>query len=185
MASSREQGLLAQAVAGDRAAAEELVEHTYRKVYAALFRMCRDEELAADLTQETYRRAWASLKSFRGKSSLFTWLYRIGYTTFLNHVRRPRPLDLVGESSILSRDEMIDEGPSPEEATNLVWESERLRRAVMTLPDSLRFTVTARYWAEASVREIALQEGVTPVAVRKRLKKALRLLALALEEDAS
>jgi DNA-directed RNA polymerase specialized sigma24 family protein len=63
-------------------------------------------------------------------------------------------------------------------------EGDRLRRAVLALPEELRYTVTAVFWGDLPVKEIARQEGITPVGIRKRLKKAFRLLALALEEDA-
>src|SRR5437879_5160231 len=85
-----ERRLLAAIRAGDRMAAEELVERTYSAVFASLYRLCGDSDLASDLTQETYQKAWAALPNFDGRSQLFTWLYRIGYTTFLNHMRRPR-----------------------------------------------------------------------------------------------
>ena len=62
-------------------------------------------------------------------------------------------------------------------------EGDRLRRAVLSLPDELRYLVTAIFWGDLPVKELARQEGITPVGIRKRLKKALRLLALALEED--
>src|SRR5436305_14461868 len=84
--------LLAALAAGDRTAAEELVERTYRGVFSLLRRLCGDADLAADLTQETYRKAWAALPAFDGRSQFSTWLFRIAYTTFLNHLRRPRRL---------------------------------------------------------------------------------------------
>jgi RNA polymerase sigma factor (sigma-70 family) len=61
---------------------------------------------------------------------------------------------------------------------------ERLRKAVLGLPEELRFTVAARYWAETPVAEIARAEGISEVAIRKRLKRAYRLLAVVLEEVA-
>ena len=86
-----ERELLEALAAGDRDAGSELVDRTYRGVWAALYRFTGgDAELASDLTQETYRRAWAAISSFEGRSALATWLYRIAQSTFLNHVRRPR-----------------------------------------------------------------------------------------------
>src|ERR1051326_3649521 len=87
---SEEQRLLGAIRAGDTAAAEELVERTYSAVFASIYRLCGDSHLSADLTQETYQKAWAALSGFDGRSQLFTWLYRIAYTTFLNHIRRQR-----------------------------------------------------------------------------------------------
>lgn len=173
--------LLAALAAGDREAAERLVERTYRTVYALLRRLCGDVELAADLTQETYRKAWDSLGGFNGRSQFSTWLCRIAYNTFLNHLRRPRrmvPLEERHQATV------ADPAPAADESVDRAVAGDRLRRAVLALPEDLRFTVTALFWGDLSVREIALHEGVTPVAIRKRLKRALRALASALEEEA-
>ncbi len=172
--------LLAALAAGDRQAAERLVERTYRGVFALLRRLCGDPDLAADLTQDTYRKAWDALPGFDGRSQFSTWLFRIAYTTFLNHLRRPRrlvPLDEKHEAAV------PDPAPAADEVVDRGVERDRLRRAVLTLPEDLRYTVTAVFWGELPVKEIARQEGITTVAIRKRLKKAFRLLALALEED--
>jgi RNA polymerase sigma factor (sigma-70 family) len=63
--------------------------------------------------------------------------------------------------------------------------SERLRRAVLALPEELRFAISAHFWSDLPVREIARLEGITTVGVRKRLKRAFQALRLALEETAS
>jgi RNA polymerase sigma-70 factor (ECF subfamily) len=173
--------LLAALAAGDREAAERLVERTYKGVFALLRRLSGDPDLAADLTQETYRKAWDALPGFDRRSQFSTWLFRIAYTTFLNHLRRPRrlvPLEEKHEAAV------PDPAPAADEVVGRGMEGDRLRRAVLALPEELRYTVTAVFWGDLPVKEIARQEGITPVGIRKRLKKAFRLLALALEEDA-
>ncbi len=176
-----EASLLAALASGDRAAAEELVERTYREVWAALFKLTGgDADLAADLTQESYRKAWVALPNFRGGARLSTWLYRIAYTTFLNHIRTPRRLAPLDEEQAKA---LADGGPLPDEILGLAADSERLRRAVVGLPEELRFTVTARFWGGQSARDIAREVGVTAVAIRKRLKRAYAALALALAND--
>ena len=179
---SEERQLLTSLEAGDRRAAEALVERTYAQVYAALFRLTGgDGDLAADLTQETYRKAWKSLASFGRRSQLSTWLYRISYNTFLNHIRRPARLEPLDEESGAA---VRDPAPGQEERMHRREVQQRLRRAIIGLPESLRFTVTARFWAELPVEEIARLEDVTGAAVRKRLKKAIHDLRDALGEDA-
>lgn len=177
---SDERGLLSSIRGGDRAAAEEIVERTYSAVYASLYRLCGDGDLAADLTQETYRKAWEALGGFDGRSQLFTWLYRIAYTTFLNHIRRPR---LMTSLDAPEAPEMPDKAPSADEVLSGAEEAERLRRAVLKLPEDLRFTVTAHFWGGLAVKEIARIEDVTTVAIRKRLHKAFGLLETSLEEE--
>ena len=166
---------------GDREAAEVLVEQTYRPIYAVLVRLCGgDRDRAADLTQEAFRRAWVGLESFGGRSLVSTWLYRIAYNTFLNSLRRPRPL-----ASLDDEDVPVPADPSPtvEEGLAAAESFRHVRRAVLALPDELRFVVTARYWAELSVREIAREERVTRTAIHKRLHRAFALLGETLERS--
>ena len=177
---SEEHQLLDAIRSGDRNAAEEMVERTYPAVFASLFRLCADSDLAADLTQETYQKAWAALAGFDGRSQLFTWLYRIAYTTFLNYIRRPRRVVSIDDDKI---PEVRDDGPSADEILAASEDSERLRAAVLRLPEDLRFTVTAHFWGGLAVKEIARIEDITTVAIRKRLHKAFSLLESILDED--
>ncbi len=166
---------------GDLKAADELARSTYRAVYASLYRLCGgDEDLAADLTQETYRKAWRSINRFRGASKFSTWLYRIAYNTYLNHIRRPRLMEALSEEKVR---QLPDSGESSHDRTVQSVEDRQLRRAVLGLPDELRFAVTARFWAELPLAEIARLQGISTVGVRKRLKRAYDRLAEALEGE--
>lgn len=175
-----EPALLAGLRAGDRTAAEVLVDRTYRLIFALVYRLSGgDRELAADLTQETYRRAWQALAGFDGRSQLSTWLYRIATNLFLNHVRRPRLLTPLDERQV----EVIpDRARRQDEEVIAAQQQERLRAAVLELRPEQRFPLVAHFWAEVPVREIAVAEGITEVAIRKRLRKAFSILRRALEE---
>jgi RNA polymerase sigma-70 factor (ECF subfamily) len=176
-----ERVLLAALAGGDREAANALVERTYRKVFALLCRISGSPDLAADLTQETYRRAWAALATFDGRAQFSTWLYRIATNTFLNHVRRPRAVEPLSEE----HERTVPDGALRQDDGAIAAQiHERLRRAVLALPEELRFTVTARFWGEAPVAEIARAEGISEVAIRKRLRRAYRMLAVVLQEVA-
>lgn len=168
---------------GDRRAAEELVERTYGMIFAALARLCRgDADVAADLTQDTYRKAWQSLGQFDGRSKLSTWLYRIAYTTFLNHIRTPRRVVPLDDSPAMLA---ADPSETIPEALERNEEEESLRAAVLALPEELQYVISAHYWAGISVADIAQHEGVTTVAIRKRMKKAFTIIESALRKERS
>ncbi|MEM1205135.1 MAG: sigma-70 family RNA polymerase sigma factor [Acidobacteriota bacterium] len=178
-----ERRLLGALAEGDRSAAERLVDLTYGQIFAALTKLTGgDRDLAADLTQETYRKAWRSLGSFDRRSRFGTWLYRIAYNTFLNHIRRPQPLQALDDGSA-SR--LEDPARGQDDRLDRREVAARLRRAVIGLPDELRFTVTARFWGELAVEDIARLENVTGAAIRKRLKNAMARMRLSLGEDAA
>jgi RNA polymerase sigma-70 factor (ECF subfamily) len=177
---SDEHDLLAAMLAGDRSAAEALVDDTYAKIFGLLCHLTGgNRDLAADLTQESYRRAWQALPSFDGRSKLSTWLYRIATNVFLNHVRRPRPVVQLEEEHVAV---VPATGPRQDDEAMERQLAGRLRSCVLRLPEEQRFAVVAYYWGETPVREIARAESVSEVAVRKRLRRAMAALRRALEE---
>ena len=170
--------LLAELRSGRPRAAESLVEATYAKLYASCYRMTGSVEETADLVQETYRKAWRALPEFRGEARFSTWLFRIAWTTHVKTCEDPPG----GAARTRARRDQPNREPSPESNAASSERASRLRHAVAALPQDLRYPVVAHYWAELPVREIADSEGITPMAVRKRLARAFRLLAAALEE---
>lgn len=167
-------GLVRRLRQGEAAAGEELVRRSYRRTYAALVKLCGDADLASDLTQEAYRRAWAGLDGFRGDAAFATWMYRIAFTTFLNHQRRPQRVRTGLPDDV---EQMPESSPGPRRRAQEEQEGARLRRAVAALPEGQRLAVSACFWGEVPVREIARLEGVTAVAIRKRIRSALAALA--------
>lgn len=67
---------------------EQLVRRHQGLVRAQLRRLLGDDPaLADDLAQEVFVLAWRKLDQFRGESRFGTWLYRIAYSCFLQHLR--------------------------------------------------------------------------------------------------
>ena len=84
--------LIARVVAGDAAAERELYETYVDRIYRLTFRLAGDDELARDFTQATFIRAFEKIGSFRGESSLSTWIHSIGVSVSLNGLRKTKRL---------------------------------------------------------------------------------------------
>ncbi|MFN4226745.1 MAG: RNA polymerase sigma factor [Candidatus Ratteibacteria bacterium] len=82
--------LVEKAKAGDNKAFEELVRKTQDKIYNLGLKILGNKEDAADLLQETYIKAYESLPKFEGKSSFYTWLYRIATNFALMKLRKEK-----------------------------------------------------------------------------------------------
>ena len=82
--------LITRVVAGDAAAERELYEMYVDRIYRLAFRLAGDDEQARDFTQATFIRAFEKIGSFRGESSLSTWLHSIGVSVALNGLRKTK-----------------------------------------------------------------------------------------------
>lgn len=76
--------------AGDVAAFDGLILKYRERLYAIIYNLTSNREDAADLTQETFIKAFRSINRFKGKSSFFTWIYRIAVNTTYTYLRRNR-----------------------------------------------------------------------------------------------
>jgi len=78
---------LAAARSGDREAFVAIIDHYDERLRALAYHMVRDREATRDVLQDAYVKAYVGLPGFREDADLGTWLYRIVYTTCLNHLR--------------------------------------------------------------------------------------------------
>ena len=80
--------LVRRAKLGDGSAYEELVRKYQERIYATVYHMTANHEDANDLAQETFIKAYTALKSFKGDSSFYTWVYRIAVTKTINFLKQ-------------------------------------------------------------------------------------------------
>jgi RNA polymerase sigma-70 factor (ECF subfamily) len=73
---------------GDSAAVERLIIKYQNRIYNLILRMCGNPEDAAELTQDTFIKVIEKIASFEGKSSFYTWLFRIAVNITLNFCQK-------------------------------------------------------------------------------------------------
>jgi len=124
--------LITRVVAGDTAAERELYEMYVDRIYRLAFRLAGDDELARDFTQATFIRAFEKIGSFRGESSLSTWLHSIGVSVALNGLRKTKRQ----QSREAPMEEGLTVGSTRIEADPDL--KERMARAIDSLADKYR-----------------------------------------------
>jgi RNA polymerase sigma-70 factor (ECF subfamily) len=87
-----DQEVVLLARSGREPAYRELVRRYERPVFALLFRMVRDRELAEDLAQETFIKALNAIDSYRPEFKFSSWIFKIANNAAIDHLRR-RELD--------------------------------------------------------------------------------------------
>ncbi|HET9041291.1 MAG TPA: sigma-70 family RNA polymerase sigma factor [Gemmatimonadales bacterium] len=87
-----DQEVVLMARAGREAAYRELIRRYERPIFALLFRMVRDRELAEDLSQETFIKALNAIESYRPEFKFSSWIFKIANNAAIDHLRR-RELD--------------------------------------------------------------------------------------------
>jgi RNA polymerase sigma-70 factor (ECF subfamily) len=87
-----DQEVVLLARSGREAAYRELVRRYERPVFALLYRMVRDRELAEDLAQETFVKALNAIESYRPEFKFSSWIFKIANNAAIDHLRR-RELD--------------------------------------------------------------------------------------------
>ena len=80
--------LVNRARRGDLKAYDELVQRYQQRIYATIYHMTSNHEDANDLAQEAFIKAYSALKSFKGGSSFYTWLYRIAVNKTINFLKQ-------------------------------------------------------------------------------------------------
>ena len=84
--SEDDQEIIEATLSGCTDAFGELVEKYQQRLYGSIVHLfgVRDAE---DVVQETFLKAFKKLDKFRGKSEFYSWLYRIGYNTAVDHYK--------------------------------------------------------------------------------------------------
>ena len=175
--------LIERCRSGDEEAVSQLLRENQPAIFRLALSILDDPAEADEATQETFLAALRGLGSFRGGSSLRTWLFAIAVNVCRSRLRRGRTwqrvqeLFLGGTVSLAGHD---DQTAHPEtlavqrEADDAVWQ------AVQDLGEKHRLPVILRYYHDLSVAEIAGVLGINEGTVHSRLSTARDRLRAAL-----
>jgi len=132
---------------GDLSAYDELVKRYQERIYATLYHMTSNHEDANDLAQDAFIKAFKALKSFKGDSSFYTWVYRIAVNRTINFLKQRRNRH---HMSLNDADWNVENDPdlvslisdnTPSRDANLSELQEKLNEALQKLSEVHRMVV--------------------------------------------
>lgn len=158
-----------RALSGDRAAFGVFVRETQDRLFNVLFRILGNRDEAREVAQDTYLKAMTSLHTFRGHSSPYTWLYRIGVNLAVSRLRRVRRQRTSHGRPTLPRSSPPD---TPPEAALRAERSTQVLAALARLDSEYRAVLVLREVDGLDYGEMAEILQVPVGTVKSRLFRA-------------
>ena len=170
-----DQQLVKRSQGGDLEAYDELIRRYQERIYATIYHMTANHEDANDLAQETFIKAYQALKSFKGDSSFFTWVYRIAVNKTINFLKQRKNKTHMSLNDLDFNTEhdpdlvALVSDKTPRRDVNLIELQEKLNGAMQKLSETHRLVVTLHDVQGLSHDDISKIMGCNTGTVRSRL----------------
>lgn len=172
--------LVKQCQRGDSEAMSRLICKYQDRVYNIILKICNNSDDAAELTQDTFVKVLENITDFRGKSSFYTWLFRVACNEAINFCRRRfKVVSQSLDSGMAPPAEMSDNDPA-----RLAQQKEviaLLTEAISRLDEDHRVVLVLRDIEQMSYNQISDVLGLELGTVKSRLSRARSMLREILE----
>jgi RNA polymerase sigma factor (sigma-70 family) len=172
---AEERLLVARAKNDDLQAYDELVRRYQERIYATIYHMTASHEDANDLAQDSFIKAYRALKSFKGDSSFFTWVYRIAVNKTINFLKQRKKRTVLSLNDLDFNAEhdpdlvALISDKNPRRDLGLIELQEKLNEAMLRLSEIHRLVVTLHDIQGLSHDEISKIMDCNTGTVRSRL----------------
>lgn len=170
-----ESELIHRAQAGEVGVFHQIARLHSESLLRCALTLCRDQQWAEDLTQETLLEGWRFIGRFDGRCQFSTWLYGILRHRFLKSLRQKSPQrkhDVPQDAAPVALAANTDPVRDAQHSEDAI----RLRQAVALLSDEHRQVIELRFFAEASLDDIAAALDIPLGTVKSRLHNGLEKL---------
>ena len=168
---------------GDYDAMERLIIKYQNRIYNVILKICANADDAAELTQETFVKVIENINKFQGRSSFYTWAFRIAVNLTLNYCRRSVRLPVKSleartdrgqeDKKQLLKDFLSDDSsPDPAAVAQNKELCEMALKALMELDDAQRTVIVLRDIEGMNYAQIARVLDIELGTVRSRLSRA-------------
>jgi RNA polymerase sigma-70 factor (ECF subfamily) len=158
--------------AGERTAAEELVDNYYERIYLFMRAVGHDKHTSEDLVQETFLRAWHHIGQLRDGKALNGWLFRIAGNVSRLYWRRHKDIGVLSPDVVERVGREIDGSQEAGQQEQFA----RLHGAIARLPWKLKQAIVLHYLEQLTIAEAADAAGIRQGTMKSRLNRGLEAL---------
>jgi len=166
---------------------DRVVERYWPRILRFVLAAVQDSDVAETLTQDCFWKAYKARNSFRGESSLNTWLIRIAVNLVRDHARNRRfqfwkKAQRTTVDGATACDWLPDRSISPEERASINEQVQAVWDATRNLSERQRTVFLLRFVEDLNINEIAQASGLTENAVNVHLFRAVRAIRKQVKE---
>lgn len=159
---------------GEQASLTALYDRHRSLAYALALRVVRDPQRAEDVVQDAFLSVWRKAASYAlGRGSVRTWLGSIVRNRAIDVVRASRERTLPDATSLLG---IVDPRPAVDDEVAVRFDGERVRSAILRLPDDQRQAINLAFYGGLSHSEIADETGIPLGTVKSRIRLGMQRL---------
>jgi RNA polymerase sigma-70 factor (ECF subfamily) len=177
-----EEALVRECQKGRIESYEPLVKKYQARICAHAYQFVRNETDAEELAQMTFVKAWRKIQSFNGRSSFYTWLYRLCTNTCLDYLRKKKRLGEEIQTSRMNEDDRPGvedregQDPGPDTMARNKELKQEIDAAIKQLSPDHQAVIVMREIQGLSYEEIAQTLKCSVGTVMSRLFYARRYL---------
>lgn len=154
---------------------ERAIEMYGDKLLKIVYLIIKDLAISEEIVQETFLKVFKNIHSFKGNSSLYTWIYQIALNLSRDHLRRnvgfPIYNEYIGSEANIEDTIINDEN------------REILKKQISKLNDIYRESIILFYFEEMSISEISEVLEEKEGTIKSRLSRARSILRESMEEE--
>lgn len=175
--------IIANVLAGDRAAFSHLVTRYQDRLYGMLLRLTGSDADAQEVAQDAFVQAFVKLDRFQGRSGFYTWLYRIAFNLWASRARKQRAAVSIDQHREASGFDPAGTLDTPLDNLESAERVDAVRAALTHLPADARAILLLREMEDCDYETIAERLAIPVGTVRSRLHRARLTLKRILERE--
>ncbi|MCX6266402.1 MAG: sigma-70 family RNA polymerase sigma factor [Bacteroidetes bacterium] len=182
-----DQELIGKYLAGHESALEQLIRRHKNRVFAYVFMVVKDKELAEDLFQDTFIKVINTFRSgqYKEEGKFIQWVMRIAHNLIIDYFRKAKRIPIVENNDDY---DIFDKVRIPVESVEEQLITEQIHRDVKKLIDFLpkeqKEVLVMRHYGDMSFKDIAEVTNVSINTALGRMRYALiNLRKLVKEKD--